>query len=45
VSIKNKNVTFTLPTYIVDKLREYVHDECISSLNAGAREALEEYIS
>jgi len=44
VIIKNKNVTFTLPVDVVDKLREYVNDEYISSLNAGVREALSEYI-
>jgi len=40
---KQKNVTFTLPVDIVDKLREYVKDHYISSLNAGVKEALEEY--
>lgn len=42
---KVKNVTFTLPVEIVDKLREYVSDDHIPSLNAGVREALEEYIA
>ncbi len=38
-----KNVTFTLPVDIVDKLREYVKENYIPSLNAGVKEALEEY--
>lgn len=40
---KIKNVTFSLPVEVVEKLREYVKDDHIPSLNAGVREALEEY--
>lgn len=40
---KIKNVTFSLPVEIVEKLREYVKEDYIPSLNTGVREALEEY--
>jgi len=40
---KIKNVTFSLPVEVVEKLREYVRDNYIPSLNAGVKEALEEY--
>ena len=40
----NKNITFTLPTDLIDKLKEYARDQSITSLNAGVREALEEYV-
>lgn len=42
-----KNVTFSLPTDLVDKYREYAKDKSspFPSLNAGVREALEEYIN
>ena len=40
---KLKNVTFSLPVEVVEKLREYVKDDYIPSLNAGVKEALEEY--
>lgn len=40
----NKNITFTLPTDLIDKLRECARDQSITSLNAGVREALEEYV-
>ena len=41
---KQKNVTFSLPEDVVDKIRGYVEDNYIPSLNAGVKEALEEYI-
>ena len=40
---RQKNVTFSLPEEIVEKLRSYVEDDYIQSLNAGVREALEQY--
>ena len=40
---KQKNVTFSLPEDIVDKIRGYVEEKYIPSLNAGVKEALEEY--
>ncbi|HAG09784.1 MAG TPA: hypothetical protein DCK87_09560 [Desulfotomaculum sp.] len=43
MSTRLKNVTFSLPVDIVEKLRKLVKDKYISSLNAGAKEALEEY--
>lgn len=43
MSSKIKNVTFSLPVEVVEKLREYVRDDYIPSLNAGVKEALEEY--
>lgn len=41
---KQKNVTFSLPEDVVDKIRGYVEEDYIPSLNAGVKEALEEYI-
>ena len=41
---KQKNVTFSLPEEVVDKIRGYVEEDYIPSLNAGVKEALEEYI-
>ncbi len=41
---KQKNVTFSLPEEVVDRMRVYVEDNYIPSLNAGVKEALEEYI-
>lgn len=40
---KYKNVTFSLPGEIVEKYKEYADDGCFPSVNAGVREALEEY--
>ncbi len=40
---KSKNVTFTLPIELIDKLKEYATNEMIPSVNAGVKEALEEY--
>lgn len=40
---KIKNVTFSLPVEVVEKLREYVKEDYIPSLNTGVKEALEEY--
>jgi Arc/MetJ-type ribon-helix-helix transcriptional regulator len=41
---RQKNVTFSLPEDVVNKMRVYVEDNDIPSLNAGVKEALEEYI-
>jgi Arc/MetJ-type ribon-helix-helix transcriptional regulator len=38
-----RNVTFSLPEDVVEKLRSYVEEDYISSLNSGVREALEQY--
>jgi len=43
MGLRQKNVTFSLPEEIVEKLRSYVDDDYIQSLNAGVREALEQY--
>jgi metal-responsive CopG/Arc/MetJ family transcriptional regulator len=43
MSSKVKNITFSLPTELVEKLKEYAKEQYIPSLNAGVREALEEY--
>jgi hypothetical protein len=40
---KAKNVTFTLPVELVEKYRAYAAQDMIASLNAGVKEALEEY--
>lgn len=37
-----KNYTFSLPSEVVE-IREYAKNDYISSLNAGVKEALEEY--
>lgn len=44
MATKVKNIAFSLPTELVDKLKEYAKGQCIPSLNAGVKEALEEYI-
>lgn len=44
MGLKQKNVTFSLPEEVVEKIRGYVEDNYIPSLNAGVKEALEEYI-
>jgi predicted DNA-binding protein len=38
-----KNVTFSLPTELIEKLKEFAKNDYIPSLNAGVKEALEEY--
>ena len=38
-----KNATFSLPTAMLEKLKEYAKNQDIPSLNAGVKEALEEY--
>jgi hypothetical protein len=38
-----KNVTFSLPVEYIDKLREYSKSNIIPSMNAGIRDALDNY--
>lgn len=38
-----KNVTFSLPVDLVEKLKSLAKEDYIPSLNAGVKEALEEY--
>lgn len=38
-----KNVTFSLPIDLIEKLKEFARSNYIPSLNAGVKEALEEY--
>ena len=38
-----KNVTFSLPVDLIDKLKDYANHNYIPSVNAAVREALEEY--
>jgi DNA replicative helicase MCM subunit Mcm2 (Cdc46/Mcm family) len=40
---KAKNVTFTLPPELIEKYKYYVQKNVIPSMNAGVKEALEEY--
>jgi metal-responsive CopG/Arc/MetJ family transcriptional regulator len=39
-----KNVTFSLPIELIDKLRSFAKQHYITSISAGVREALEDYI-
>ena len=38
-----KNATFSLPVTLLEKIKDYAKNQDIPSLNAGVREALEEY--
>ena len=38
-----KNATFSLPVDLLKRLKEYAKNQDIPSLNAGVKEALEEY--
>ncbi|MCF6093243.1 hypothetical protein L1765_04430 [Microaerobacter geothermalis] len=40
---KGKNVTFNLPIELIEKYKNYAEQKVIPSMNAGVREALEEY--
>lgn len=40
---KTKNVTFNLPPELIEKYKSYVRHQYIPSVNAGVREALEQY--
>lgn len=43
MSMKAKNVTFSIPIELLEKFKGYAKDNYISSVNAGVKEALEEY--
>ncbi|QGQ95302.1 hypothetical protein EHS13_10595 [Paenibacillus psychroresistens] len=43
MKIKSKNVTFTLPPELVDRYKFFAQQNLIPSVNAGVKEALEEY--
>lgn len=38
-----KNVTFSLPVELIEKFKEFAKNNYIPSMNAGIKEALEEY--
>jgi metal-responsive CopG/Arc/MetJ family transcriptional regulator len=39
-----KNVTFSLPIELIEKLRSFANNHYIPSVSAGVREALEDFI-
>ncbi|MBN1468548.1 MAG: hypothetical protein JW924_07465 [Fusobacteriaceae bacterium] len=41
---KAKNVTFSLPIEVIEKLKEYAKNNYISSMNSGVKEAIEDYM-
>lgn len=43
MATKVKNVTFSLPTDLMEKYKTYAKSSYIPSVNAGVKEALEEY--
>lgn len=43
MSMKAKNVTFSIPIELIEKFKDYAKDNYIPSVNAGVKEALEEY--
>ncbi len=43
MATKVKNVTFSLPTELMEKYKSYAKSSYIPSVNAGVKEALEEY--
>ncbi len=43
MATKVKNATFSLPVTLLERMKGYVEDRDIPSLNAGVKEALEEY--
>jgi predicted DNA-binding protein len=45
VARQTKNVTFSLPVELIERFRNYAKQKRIPSINAGVREALEEYAS
>lgn len=40
---KRKNVTFHLPTDLIEKYKRFAEENTIPSMNAGVKEALEAY--
>ncbi|HBE06236.1 MAG TPA: hypothetical protein DCY85_07065 [Firmicutes bacterium] len=45
VSLKSKNITFSLPVELIEKLRECADNNHIPSVSAGVREAIEQYVT
>jgi len=45
VSSKSKNVTFFLPVDLIEKLKECADNDHITSVSAGVREAIEQYVA
>jgi len=43
MAINVKNATFSLPVDLLERLKDYAKNHEIPSLNAGVKEALEEY--
>ena len=43
MATKVKNATFSLPVTLLERMKDYAKNEDIPSLNAGVKEALEEY--
>lgn len=43
MATKVKNVTFSLPTDLMEKYKAYAKSSYITSVNAGVKEALEDY--
>ena len=41
---KVKNITFSLPIEVIEKLKEYTKKNYITSMNSCVKEALEDYI-
>ena len=42
--VKNlKNITFSLPVELIEKMKEYAKNDEIPSVSAGVKEALEKY--
>jgi predicted DNA-binding protein len=44
MSVKSKNVTFTLPPELVERYKFFAQNKFIPSVNAGVKEAMEEYL-
>jgi metal-responsive CopG/Arc/MetJ family transcriptional regulator len=44
MSPRVKNITFSLPVDLIEKLKECAKNDYIPSMNAGVKEALEEYV-
>ena len=43
MATKVKNITFSLPTDLMEKYKDYAKSNDIPSVNAGVKESLEEY--
>lgn len=43
MDLKVKKYTFSLPVETIDKMRKYAQENYIISVNAGVREAIEQY--